>query len=299
MTAAGQIIVPLGAGGEVPPWLRHRAATQRRGVGAALSALLHVAVVVLALRDLGLFDDFAPVMEEAIPVEVVLVPPEVLREPVREEPEVAAPEPEPAPAEESPPAPEGQGGERVAPELETNDDPDQTPETEQAREDKTAPEQKPEQPTEEPAVLTAPLLESTESDVGDTPIGRAKLKPEARPNLPPGRQQAALPATSGYVGEWILDPLYVDYGHRCGSAKVRGRMRLTHESKAGRFEGVLRTTIVWALCPAEGARYQVLVSIRGDKVTMTGSGGFVDRGVIRDGVMRLNDAYGSSVWRRR
>jgi len=268
--------------------------TAPRWIAAVVSALLHVAVVVVALFDLGLFDAFAPVMEEAIPVEIIMVPAAEL------EPEAAPPpepEPEPEPEEEVavevPPEPVPEvtsGGEKVAAEEIEEVPPEETSEPQ-------AEEEAPEEPAEEVAEVVE-IPPEPEAEVAALPQARSALRPQARPKdvPPPARKTAAAPR---YIGEWVLDPLRVDVGHRCGSAKLTGRLRLTRAEGAGRFQGELRTSIFWARCPPEGARYQVLLSIRGNQALMTGSGGFVDRGVIRDGVMRLNDQYGTSVWRKR
>ncbi|MDJ0950239.1 MAG: hypothetical protein QNJ94_15105 [Alphaproteobacteria bacterium] len=277
----------------------------RRGIAAVVSGLLHVAVLLIAMFDLGLFDRFAPVMEAAIPVEIVMMPPPEeaeaappppapeqpqepeLEESVPEPPEVVPPEvvpPEPEVA-----APEAPGGEKVAPEEIA-----EVPEAEEAEADDAE---------EAPAEAEAPEeVAALPPDAEAVPQPRSQERPVARPKPPPAPRpvrETAAAAARKYIGEWVLEPLRVNYGHRCGAAKLTGRLRLTSQDRPGRFLGELRTTIVWARCPAEGARYQVLLSIKNGRVLMTGSGGFVDRGVIRDGVMRLTDSYGASVWRKR
>ncbi len=281
--------------------------TAPRWIAAVVSALLHVAVVVVALFDLGLFDAFAPVMEEAIPVEIIMVPAAEL-EPEPAPPPEPEPEPEPQLEEEVPvevppePVPEvTSGGEKVEAEEIEEVTPEEESEPQAEEEASAEPAEEvveKEPPQEAEAAEAVEIPPEPEAEVAALPRARSALRPQARPKEvpPPARKTAAAPQ---YIGEWVLDPLRVDYGHRCGSAKLTGRLRLTRAEGPNRFQGELRTSIFWARCPPEGARYQVLLSIRGNQALMTGSGGFVDRGVIGDGVMRLKDQYGTSVWRKR
>lgn len=130
--------------------------------------------------------------------------------------------------------------------------------------------------------------------------------PEPKPEPPP--QEAAVPPApspepqhrDGFEGDWVLEPLALDYGHACGKARITGAIALDEELRPGVWRGTLRTTIDWSECPPEGTRYAIELRIGpGGAVTMTGSGGFVDRGTVDGDVMVLRDEYGKSVWRRR
>jgi len=201
-------------------------------------------------------------------------------EPPREIPvEIVAAAPEPP--EKAPPVPEATEPEEAEPELEPAEE-EQTTEEEA---------EKPKEPLAEPAPEPPPP---------------EKVAPEPMPKPEPPTQEAAKPPPDQPVypgrfeGDWVLEPLKVDVGHRCGWATVTGAMRLEEKVGPGTWRGVLRTTIRWALCQPEGARYAITLRVDPDgTVTMTGSGGFVDRGVMEGDVMVLRDDYGRSVWRRR
>lgn len=253
----------------------------------AASLLLHALIAALVLLDLHLPDP-RPAQPREIPVEIVAAPPEKTppEPPEAELPEKTEPEP-PAPQQPEPePEPEA--------EAEPDSEPPKTPEEppEQAGGQRTAPmEPVPEpEPEPEPAAPEAP------------PGPDATLpapKPEAPPKPPaPEREQAA--RRGEFEGDWVLQPLEIDLGHACGWATITGAIALEEEVRPGVYDGVLQTTIEWALCRPEGARYRIRLRVHDDgSVTMTGSGGFVDRGVMQDDVMILRDEYGKSVWRRR
>lgn len=107
------------------------------------------------------------------------------------------------------------------------------------------------------------------------------------------------PADKGVFGHWVLEPVRVNAGHRCGESRISGVIDLKEKVAAGRFRGTLRTRIDWALCPPEGALYHVEMRVSGDEVLLVGAEGFTDHGVIGNGVMMLRDSYGTSVWLKR
>ncbi len=121
--------------------------------------------------------------------------------------------------------------------------------------------------------------------------GGRKVKPK-----PDGNPQFSM-IQGKLVGRWILQPLKVNLKNACGRASLTGVINLTRK-RGNRFSGTLQTTIRWARCPPEGAIYQIVLVIRGNRVVMLDAGGVLDSGLIQGDIMMLKDAYGPSVWRR-
>jgi hypothetical protein len=98
---------------------------------------------------------------------------------------------------------------------------------------------------------------------------------------------------------WVLDPLRIDLRDGCGVAQVTATMTLSERIADGVYRGTVRNTIRSQRCKASGGLYVIELRIAGSEVTMIGAGGISDRGVMGNGVMMLEDAYGRSVWRKR
>jgi hypothetical protein len=107
------------------------------------------------------------------------------------------------------------------------------------------------------------------------------------------------PVIKNGLGYWVLEPVTVDLRHPCGLARISGVLELKERLAEGRYRGTMRTRIAWSACPPEGVLRQVELRIRGGEVEMIGTGGFVDRGVIGQKTMLLEDAFGRSVWKKR
>jgi hypothetical protein len=291
---------PTGRDGEglpAPHWRRWRHG------GTALSAALHVLVLAGLALSLPRSSPAQREAERALPVEIVERTPDAAKDAEREkeqkkeqeqaaerenerekekpaepaskppEPPPAAPAPHPVPPAQSSPAPNPIEPERRA----------------------TSP-QMPARPLAPPPEIA--LLEMR------PPSAVPSLPPEPRP-IPSGGQKLAVdddavpPPDAKGVGRWVLEPLTVNYGHRCGAAHLTAVIELTERVAEGRYRGTMRTRIGWDRCPPEGVLYHVEMRIAGDVVTLIGAEGFTDRGVIRGGLMLLQDAYGRSVWKKR
>ncbi|MCW5774629.1 MAG: hypothetical protein KIT16_23495, partial [Rhodospirillaceae bacterium] len=122
---------------------------------------------------------------------------------------------------------------------------------------------------------------------------------------PPGGRKTAVddgppdPGERGLYGHWVLEPVLVNTGNRCGESRISGVIDLKERLTEGTFRGTLRTRIDWTLCPSEGALYHVEMRISGGEVFLVGAEGFTDHGVIGNGLMLLRDSYGTSIWRKR
>ncbi len=279
--------------------------------GAAFSALLHLGVAAAILLVLP-----EPKKPKATPREV---PVEIVR-PMEKKPEKKKPpiklakkkpstvvkaKPRPAPKEpkkEAKPKPPEKPNppEKLKPLLAEKVKPKPPPEPKKA-------EPKIAEPVKEPPLVPAekkpkppelkPIPKRVEKQIAEKP---AKAKPKGggrkvKPN-PDSDSQISM-IQRKLVGRWILQPLRVNLKHRCGSAAISGVINLTRK-RGNRFFGSLRTTIRWAGCPPEGAVYQIVLVIRGDRVVMLDAGGVLDSGLIKGNIMILKDAYGRSVWRR-
>jgi len=148
---------------------------------------------------------------------------------------------------------------------------------------------------------------------GDPESGDLGPSPRAAP--PPGEglkleaDVVALPESKEKPDKntqyWVLDPLRIDVRNGCGVLVITGTMALNERVSEGVYRGTIQTTTRTAQptrvprCAAQSSLYRVEVRFEGDDVSMLGAGGFSDRGVQRNGVMMLEDAYGRSIWRKR
>jgi hypothetical protein len=302
--------------------------------GAVLSVLLHAAVLTLltlAVPVLG-----GPAMPErqtaAIPVEVVPPPepkpeekkeeekPEAKKEEEKKKPEPPDVQKQPPPNLELPkpdlpkpdvtpelakPEPPKLGAQPPSPAGRTAPPPPPRPRA------AAAPKPAPPPPAGFPAAKgEPPPSEPASPPPAPSSLPEAKL-PAAPPPLPaepppPGLKvdaddDAAPPPNPGKneLGYWVLEPVTVNLGHKCGLARLSGALELKQKVSEGVYRGTLRTRIAWTSCPPEGVLRQVELRIRGGEVEMVGTGGFVDRGVIGQKTMLLEDSFGRSVWKKR
>lgn len=238
----------------------------RPGIGPALSAVLHLAAITVAV--LGLPDwRRTAATETVVPVEVVLRPAPAIEVPAETEKPQDPPEPESAAAQASepppPPAEEAPSAEEASPAMEP--------------------------PTVESGAEEA---ETALPDSIVTPDVQEAARTDGAPDTEaPPQDRAPL------IGRWLLEPLSLNSGDRCGVALVTGRLDLTASSGPDGFSGVLHTRVRWAHCPTQSANYRVELRVTGNDVVLVGAG-FADRGTMSGDRMRLRDAYGVSVWRR-
>lgn len=285
----------------------------RRRIGLVLSAVLHALVLAALTLSFPVFGGPAAQEERTIPVELVQRPPEPA--PEEKKPELKKPEPPeaqktPEPPKVTPPPA------KAAPEPATPEPPKPatTPPTPAA---KTAPPPPPAAPAPKAApeapASSPPAPRPEPSPEPATPPAPSSL-PEAKlpatpPPLPdtaqprPGTKvdaddDAAPPPTKKGLGYWVLEPVTVNLRHPCGLARLTGVIELKEQTPEGHYRGTMRTRIAWASCPPEGVLRDVEIRIRGRQVEMVGTG-FVDRGVMGQNTMLLEDSFGRSVWRKR
>lgn len=290
-----------------------------RNGGAALSLLLHVAVLAGLTISLPVFGGpAAPEPETALPVELVPRAPETKPEEKAEtKPEEKKPEPRdakkiPDPVLLEPPA-EKKVPEPVKPEPPK---PERAPAPPAA---KTAPPPPPPAPPpKEPPPAPATFPPALPADPAPAePAGPPppSLVPEARlppapppepeaPQLRPGTKvdaddDAPPPLKRNDLGHWVLEPVTVNLGHKCGLARITGVLELKERVADGRYRGTMRTRIAWSACPPEGVLREVELRISGGEVEMINSGSIIDRGVIGKNTMLLEDRFGRSVWKKR
>jgi hypothetical protein len=256
---AGSERAELSRGGAGPSLPRPQAWPWRLGA-FGISVGLHLVAVLFLAAPVPLAGRQAE--PAAVPVEIVNRAPEPPRPEAAEPPQAKAP---PASAVAPPPAA------REKPPL-TDPDPGLPP--------TSTPPASPKPPA--PPLAAAPETESA-------PGGR---KVDAEDEAPPKPQAGKI------HGYWVLDPLTANLRHRCGLARISGVIQLKEAVAEGHYRGTLRTRIGWSDCAPEGVLYQVELRISGTEVVLYGQG-FADRGVIKDGVMILEDSYGRSIWRKR
>lgn len=288
---------------------------ERIGVkwGMPCSALFHLAVVALVVLAVP-----EPRKPKALPKEIAV---EIVREkpkkkpepkklpaakPIAPEPEVrekkAAEKPKPSPK----PATEPEIKPKAKPKLEakrsTTDKPvAPKPKVEPAAPKKEAsllPVPKPPQRLKEPQLALAPK----------PPPLRPKPPAPPKPKLGGTGGKASFPRLAAVpapnakrlklVGQWVLDPLIVDTGHRCGRAQVTGIMNLA-AARGGRYLAEIRTLIRWEHCAPGSSYYQGVLAIEGRRVVFYDRLGVLDRGIMLGDVMVLRDKLGNSTWRRR
>ncbi len=256
---------------------------QTRFIPGVLSVLLHAAV--FGLLQFGLTEARTPAAPEIVPVEIVKAP------------ETEPPKPVPSP-------------DAIAPAPETENTPLPTPPTVPESSAPASPLRAPGAPTPERFAMApklpweappAPVLPPLPAPPIAAP---APPEPEAAKREPPHSgtevdEDAApdLKDKTKVVGRWILDPLKLDAGHRCGTARLTAILHLTEE-KDGVFLGLLSRRIAWDRCKPETALYSVELRLEGASAVLTGRD-FRDQGRHENGVMYLTDAYGSSVWRKK
>jgi len=304
-----------------------------RWSGTAISAGAHGLLAILLVAGLPQFGAEArkesPPEKAPLPVEIVTQPPEPPKEKEKaeaEKPEAEIPEPktppaipEPAKALPTPPAPL----EKPAPTATKPAEPAATPPPPPAKPPQMAaapppPPAAPESPAapatppppapaarpDMPQSMPAPPPSSgPPPDLSPmprpapVPDGGLKLEPEPDVIALPDEKKENPKDKASDV--WVLDPLRIDFRDGCGPAQVLATMTLDQRIADGHFRGTLRNNIRSARCKPTSSLYTVELRIVGDEVTMLGAGGFTDRGVTRNGVMLLEDAYGRSVWRKR
>ena len=168
------------------------------------------------------------------------------------------------------------------------------------------PEPKPPLAAKEPELALGPKPPNLWSE----PALRPKPAPPRKPKsgsliVPP--QADAVPHPDAkkrkLLGQWILRPLTLNTGHRCGTQRVTGTMTLTNRRVRGGGSEVLylaeiRTTIHWERCRPEGVINKFGLLKRGNRVFLLTGLGVTDEGLVEGRVMFLDDSYGRSVWIR-
>jgi len=128
--------------------------------------------------------------------------------------------------------------------------------------------------------------------------GSLKVPPELGGVPHPNAKQRKL------LGQWVLTPLVLNTGHRCGKQRVTGTMNLVKRRVRGggveiQYLAEIRTTIRWERCRPEGALRQLVLVRRGDRVFLIGAQGVLDHGLMQGNLMVLRDPLGDSYWRKR
>lgn len=270
--------------------------------GLALSAVAHGLLAVLLVA--GWPEIGAQAEKEKPPIEIEIVrPPPDKAEAPKPEPERAEKKPEPPQAIPKPPKPDAERP--------------KTPPLPQAKAAPSQPARPPQSAAAPPAATNPGARPEARWPVPQAPPQLAELPlhlgPAPRPAPEPGAMTqgpigglrvepeiVALPdERKKGVDYWVLDPLTVDLRHECGLARVSAVIEITERLGEGRFRGTLRNTTRWTKCPPTETLHQVELRFAGNAATLVGAGGFIDRGVMQNGVMLLEDAYGRSVWRKR
>jgi len=270
-----------------------------RNDGALLSVLLHVLVVAALTVSVPVFG--RPAAEEtAIPVELVQRAPKPASE--EKKPEEKKPEePKKTEAPKKAPLPEV----KKIPEPPKPATPPKPPAPVPAS--KTVPQ--PAAPRPQPTPRAAPPMPPAPPPAPTLPEAREPPEPPPIPDAPrPQGPSGGLkvdadvvpaPGQKNGLGYWVLEPLTVNLGHRCGIAHITGSLELKERIGEGRYRGTMHTSIAWAKCPPEGVLHAVELHIKDGEVEMIGADGFIDRGVIGKNTMLLEDRYGRSVWKKR
>lgn len=143
------------------------------------------------------------------------------------------------------------------------------------------------------------------------PALRPKPAPPPKPKsgslkVPPQLGGVPLPKTKRrkLLGQWVLTPLTLNTGHRCGKQRVTGTMNLVNRRVRGggaeiQYLAEIRTTIRWERCRPEGALRRLVLVRRGDRVFLLDAQGVLDHGLMRGNLMVLRDPLGDSFWRKR
>jgi hypothetical protein len=176
------------------------------------------------------------------------------------------------------------------------------------------PAKKPLQAEKKPQLAPKPPLAAKEPQLAlgpNPPVLRPKPAPPPKPKtgslkVPP--QIGAVPHPDAkkrkLLGQWVLHPLTLDTGHRCGMQRVTGTMTLVNRRVRGggtevQYLAEIRTTIYWERCRPEGALSKFVLIRRGDRVFLVGAKGVMDHGLMRGNVMILRDSLGDSYWHLR
>src|SRR5262245_2893035 len=221
--------------------------------GAALSALLHGAVVAALTMSVPVFGGSSTEKAE-IPVEIVPRAPERKAEEKKPEMREAKTIPEPPKPETPAPLPAAKPAPAPAPAAPLPEAPPRT----------LAPPPTPPAWTGfEPRVLPEPhALPEPPRPQGPA----AGLKVDADEIPPPSDKKG--------LGYWVLEPLVVNLRHPCGLANISGVLELQQRLAEGRYRGTMRTRITWSACPPEGVVHQVELRIKGGEVELVGASGF-------------------------
>jgi hypothetical protein len=305
--------------------------------GIPCSALFHLAVVGLAL--LVLPEPREPkALPKKIPVEVVREVPKKKpaakpKTQARKTPPKRQPKPKPKPKIAKPKRPDE--GPSLAKKVEPRPAPAKPKPAEKTGDATTkAKPPAPSKPAEKkpaPKPATPPLKPAKRADEGAQPKPkpplRAKepqlalgpkpplLRPKPSPPPKPKTGSLKVPPSLGAVpppnakhrkliGQWVLTPLTLDTGNRCGRQRVSGVMNLVgRRVRDGGAEvqylAEIRTTIQWERCRPEGALRKLVLIQRGEKVFLLDAQGVTDHGLMRGNVMILRDSFGDSIWHLR
>ena len=310
--------------------------------GLPCSAGFHLAIVLLVL--FALPEPRKPkALPKEFPVEVVRKVPEK-KEPPKPKERKTAEKPRPKPEKPpKPPEPEKPKVEKKPPELSLTEEKSapkakkKADEPPKVAEKKPAPEPQPEKKPDppKPKAGLGPEPKKAEPKLPDgkpilpertrppeaakepqlamgprTPMLRPKPAPPPKPKagslkVPP---MDAVPHPDAkkrnLLGQWVLRPLTLNTGHRCGTQRVTGTMNLTNRRVRGGGSEVLylaeiRTTIHWERCRPEGVINKYGFLKRGNRVFLLSGLGVADEGLVEGRVMFLNDELGRSVWIRR
>jgi len=310
--------------------------------GLPCSAGFHLAIVLLVLFALP-EPRKPKALPKEIPVEVVRKVPEKKQPPKPKERKAAEkprPKPEKPP---KPPEPEKPKVEKKPPELGLTEEraapkakkaPAEPP---KVAEKKPAPEPQPEKkpdpsepkpglgpepkkaepklPEEKPILpnRAQPPETAKEPQLALGPrLPALRPKPEPPPK-PKGNGLRGLPRIGGVpspdakkklqVSKWVLDPLPLDVGNRCGKQLVTGTMTLVSDPARAngndiRYLAEIRTVVRWERCPPQRGLYTYVLLRRGTRVYLVDAAGLQDHGVMRGNLMVLRDEFGSATWRR-
>lgn len=107
-----------------------------------------------------------------------------------------------------------------------------------------------------------------------------------------------------FVSQWVLVPLTLNVGGRCGRQQVTGTLYLVSQRVlAGgaeiQYRAEMRTVHRSERCAPQGRLRYLYVIKRGDRVSLLDEQGVLDKGFMSKDVILIKDDYGSAMWRRR
>jgi hypothetical protein len=233
---------------------------------------------------------------------------EAKKEPAKP-PQVAEKKPEPLLKPKlAEPEPPKRAEKKAAPDAKPAQSPEQKAATAKAPVEKPLVQaKKPPPPPKPPAAVKEPQLALGPKP----PVLRPKPAPPPKPKngslkVPPQLGGVPLPNAKQrkLLGQWVLTPLTLDTGHRCGKQRVTGTMNLIRRRVRGGGAEIqdlaeIRTTIRWERCRPEGALRKLVLLRRGDRVFLIDAQGVLDHGLMQGNLMVLRDPLGDSYWRRR